>query len=127
MKIYAKPLRTKSNAFLVGEVWEDASNKESYGARRKFLLGEQFDSVMNYVFRDAILNFCKGQHGKYTMDQIMSVIENYPRPVLRVLMNSLSTHDTERAITVMAGEPLDGKDREWQADTKLDDEHKNSV
>lgn len=42
-------------------------------------------------------------------------------------MNSLSTHDTERAITVMAGEPLDGKDREWQADTKLDDEHKNSV
>ncbi len=54
----------------------------------------------------------------------MSVIENYPRPVLRVLMNSLSTHDTERAITVMAGEPLDGKDREWQADTKLDDEHK---
>ena len=39
-------------------------------------------------------------------------------------MNSLSTHDTERAITVMAGEPLDGKDREWQADTKLDDEHK---
>lgn len=112
------------NAFLVGEVWEDASNKESYGARRKFLLGEQFDSVMNYVFRDAILNFCKGQHGKYTMDLIMSVIENYPRPVLRVLMNSLSTHDTERAITVMAGEPLDGKDREWQADTKLDDEHK---
>ena len=79
---------------------------------------------MNYVFRDAILNFCKGQHGKYTMDLIMSVIENYPRPVLRVLMNSLSTHDTERAITVMAGEPLDGKDREWQADTKLDDEHK---
>ena len=112
------------NAFLVGEVWEDASNKESYGARRKFLLGEQFDSVMNYVFRDAIINFCKGQHGKYTMDLIMSVIENYPRPVLRVLMNSLSTHDTERAITVMAGEPLDGKDREWQADTKLDDEHK---
>lgn len=112
------------NAFLVGEVWEDASNKESYGARRKFLLGEQFDSVMNYVFRDAILNFCKGQHGKYTMDLIMSVIENYPRPVLRVLMNSLSTHDTERAITVMAGEPLDGKDREWQADTKLDAEHK---
>ena len=84
------------NAFLVGEVWEDASNKESYGARRKFLLGEQFDSVMNYVFRDAILNFCKGQHGKYTMDLIMSVIENYPRPVLRVLMNSLSTHDTEK-------------------------------
>lgn len=103
-------------AFIVGEVWEDASNKESYGARRKFLLGEQLDSVMNYVFRNAILDFCKGQDAKYTMNSIMSVIENYPRPVLRVLMNSLSTHDTERAITVIAGEPLNGRDRPWQAE-----------
>lgn len=103
-------------AFIVGEVWEDASNKESYGARRKFLLGEQLDSVMNYVFRNAILDFCKGQDAKYTMNSIMSVIENYPRPVLRVLMNSLSTHDTERAITVLAGEPLNGRDRRWQAE-----------
>lgn len=103
-------------AFIVGEVWEDASNKESYGARRKFLLGEQLDSVMNYVFRNAILDFCKGQDAKYTMNSIMSVIENYPRPVLRVLMNSLSTHDTERAITVIAGEPLNGRDRWWQAE-----------
>lgn len=103
-------------AFIVGEVWEDASNKESYGARRKFLLGEQLDSVMNYVFRNAILDFCKGQDAKYTMNSIMSVIENYPRPVLRVLMNSLSTHDTERALTVLAGEPLNGRDRQWQAD-----------
>lgn len=106
-------------AFIVGEVWEDASNKESYGARRKFLLGEQLDSVMNYVFMGAILDFCKGQNAKYTMDAIMSVIENYPRPVLRVLMNSLSTHDTERALTVIAGEPLNGRDRYWQANTKL--------
>lgn len=111
-------------AFIVGEVWEDASNKESYGARRKFLLGEQLDSVMNYVFRNAILDFCRGQDAKYTMESIMSVIENYPRPVLRVLMNSLSTHDTERALTVIAGEPLNGRDREWQANTKLSQEQR---
>ena len=66
-------------------VWEDASNKESYGARRKFLLGEELDSVMKYVFRNAILDFCRGADAKYVMNQIMSVIENYPRPVLRVL------------------------------------------
>lgn len=111
-------------AFIVGEVWEDASNKESYGARRKFLLGEQLDSVMNYVFRNAILDFCRGQDSRYTMAQIMSVIENYPRPVLRVLMNSLSTHDTERALTVIAGEPLNGRDRKWQANTKLSPEQR---
>lgn len=113
-----------SEAFIVGEVWEDASNKESYGARRKFLLGEQLDSVMNYVFRNAILDFCRGQNARYTMDAIMSVIENYPRPVLRVLMNSLSTHDTERALTVIAGEPLNGRDRKWQAETHLSQEQR---
>lgn len=111
-------------AFIVGEVWEDASNKESYGARRKFLLGEQLDSVMNYVFRNAILDFCRGQDARYTMSAIMSVIENYPRPVLRVLMNSLSTHDTERALTVIAGEPLNGRDRKWQAETSLSKEQR---
>ena len=111
-------------AFIVGEVWEDASNKESYGARRKFLLGEQLDSVMNYVFRNAILDFCRGQDARWTMSAIMSVVENYPRPVLRVLMNSLSTHDTERALTVIAGEPLNGRDRSWQAETHLSDEQR---
>ncbi len=111
-------------AIIIGEVWEDASNKESYGARRKFLLGEQLDTVMNYVFRNAVLDFCRGQEARYTMAAIMSVIENYPRPVLRVLMNSLSTHDTERALTVIAGEPLNGRDRAWQANTRLSPEQR---
>ena len=111
-------------AFIVGEVWEDASTKESYGARRKFLLGWQLDSVMNYVFRGAILDYCRGQDARWTMAAIMSVVENYPRPVLRVLMNSLSTHDTERALTVIAGEPLNGRDRAWQANTHLSKEQR---
>lgn len=107
------------DAIVIGEVWEDASNKESYGARRKFLLGDQLDSVMNYVFRNAILDFIRGTDAKYVMDTIMSVVENYPRPVLRVLMNLLSTHDTERAITMLAGESLNGRDRAWQANTRM--------
>lgn len=111
-------------ALIVGEVWEDASNKESYGARRKFLLGDQLDTVMNYVFRNAILDFCRGQDARHAMATIMSVIENYPRPVLRVLMNSLSTHDTERALTVLAGEPLNGRDRAWQAHMRLSPEQR---
>jgi len=104
---------------VIGEVWEDASNKESYGERRRFLLGEQLDSVMNYVFRHAILDFISGMDSKYVMESIMSIIENYPRPVLRILMNLLSTHDTERAITMLAGENLNGRDRNWQAHAKL--------
>jgi glycosidase len=112
------------NAIVIGEVWEDASNKQSYGARRKFLLGEQLDSVMNYVFRNAILDFCRGVDSKYVMDTILNLLENYPKPVIRVLMNLLSTHDTERFITMVAGEPLNGRDRQWQANTHLSDEEK---
>ncbi|MGN0477196.1 MAG: glycoside hydrolase family 13 protein [Ruminococcus sp.] len=110
--------------FVIGEVWEDASNKESYGARRKFLLGNQLDSVMNYVFRNAILDYCKGTDSKYTMDTILSVLENYPKPVIRVLMNLLSTHDTERILTMLAGEPLNGRDRKWQAETRMTPEQR---
>ena len=109
---------------VIGEVWEDASNKESYGARRKFLLGDQLDSVMNYVFRNAILDFCRGTDAKYVMDTILSVLENYPKPVIRVLMNLLSTHDTERILTMIAGEPLNGRDRKWQAEHKLNKEQR---
>lgn len=111
-------------ALVIGEVWEDASNKESYGGRRSFLLGSQLDSVMNYVFRNAILGYLQGADASDTMEIIMSVVENYPAPVLRVLMNLLSTHDTERVLTVIAGEPLNGRGREWQANTKLSEEQR---
>lgn len=104
---------------VIGEVWEDASNKESYGHRRAFLLGDQLDSVMNYPFRAAILDFLRGADGRDMMERIMCVVENYPKPVLNVLMNLLGTHDTERALTVLAGEPLNGRDRNWQANTQL--------
>ena len=44
-------------AVLIGEVWEDASNKESYGVQRQYLSGGKLDSVMNYVLRDLMLDF----------------------------------------------------------------------
>lgn len=52
---------------------------------------------MNYVFRNAIIDFCKGVDAKYVMSNILNVLENYPRPVIRVLMNLLSTHDTRES------------------------------
>ncbi len=111
-------------ALVIGEVWEDASTKQSYGGRRKFLLGNQLDSVMNYPFRAAIIDYIKGAPAEEIMDRIMSLVENYPRPVLNVLMNILGTHDTERILTVLAGEPLNGRDRQWQAEQKLTPEQR---
>ena len=49
------------DALILGEVWEDASNKSAYGVRRRYLLGRQLDTVMNYPFRDAILGFLLGE------------------------------------------------------------------
>ena len=108
-----------SDALILGEVWEDASNKVSYGHRRRYLLGRQLDSVMNYPFRTAVLSFVRDGDGTLFFRRIGDIAEHYPPPVLRLLMNPLSTHDTTRAITALSGEDDTGRDREWQAATVL--------
>ena len=107
------------NALVLGEVWEDASNKTAYGVRRRYLLGGQLDSVMNYPFRDAILGFLCGQHSSLMMERIETIVENYPPQVLRILMNHIGTHDTERALTVLGGEPSGSRGREWQSTQRM--------
>lgn len=103
------------NAFLLGEVWEDASNKISYSVRRRFLRGRQLDSVMNYPFANAIISFLQGGSGLDFAEQVETVLENYPEPALHTLMNHIGTHDTARILTVLGGEPANGRGREWQA------------
>ena len=111
---------------LIGEVWEDATTKEGFGRRRTYLLGSGLDTVMNYPFRNAAVDFVKGADAAEIADRIMSICENYPKPAVDTLMNFLSTHDTERAITAIAGEPANGRDRYWQSgrtipEGKMDD------
>ena len=92
----------KEDSFLIGEVWEDASNKCSYGVRRKYFTDGELDSVMNYPFKNAIINFVKGNDNGYAFREIiMSIAENYPTDVLNSVMNVLSTHDTVRIITAL--------------------------
>lgn len=107
---------------IIGEVWEDASNKESYGVKRRYLLGNQLDSVMNYPFRSAIMNYALGGSPYDFRNGIMTIIENYPKPTIDVLMNSISTHDIERAINVLGGESCEGKDKDWMSNRMLTDE-----
>ncbi|MCI7804085.1 MAG: glycoside hydrolase family 13 protein, partial [Oscillospiraceae bacterium] len=61
---------------IIGEVWEDASNKESYGVKRRYLLGSQLDSVMNYPFRSAIMNYVMGGSAYDFRNSIMTIVEN---------------------------------------------------
>ena len=104
---------------IIGEVWEDASNKESYGVKRRYLLGDQLDSVMNYPFREAIINFVKGGSCHDFINSVMTILENYPQPTVDVLMNFVSTHDIERAINRLGGENCDDKSKDWMAERYL--------
>lgn len=97
--------KASPDALLIGEVWEDASNKISYGKRREFLFGDELDSVMNYVFRDAVLTYLLGCDSRLFTMRIMSLIENYPKEALYTAMNLLSSHDVPRAMTVLSGAP----------------------
>ncbi len=106
------------NALLIGEVWEDASNKISYGARRRFITGKQLDSVMNYPFCNAIIDFVRCGYGKKFIDSILEIIGNYPPCALNTLMNHIGTHDTARILSVLGGAPLD-LDRAAQSQVAL--------
>ena len=114
--------RYGDDKYLLGEVWEDATTKWSYGRRRTYLLGKGLDAVMNYPFKDAALDYVRGADAAGIADRIMSVCENYPAPALHVLMNFVSTHDTVRAVTAIAGESVEGKDRYWQSGRRLSPE-----
>ena len=107
------------DAFLLGEVWEDASNKISYGARRRFLRGRQLDSVMNYVFARAIIDFVRNSGANKLLSAVTEVMENYPAEAIHLLMNHIGTHDTARAITMLGRFDEYIGDREWQSNFRL--------
>ena len=94
--------KLRPDALLLGEVWEDASNKKAYGIRRRYFVDAELDSVMNYPFRTAILKFVRGEDtGEGFRDAVMTIQENYPPQVLHCNMNPLGTHDTPRILTAL--------------------------
>lgn len=111
----------KADALVLGEVWEDASNKVSYSVRRRYLSGRQLDSVMNYPFADAIIHFVRTGDTSSFSETVLTVLENYPKTVVDVLMNHIGSHDTMRIINALAGESLVNKSRSWQSGKKLSD------
>jgi len=107
-------------ALVLGEVWEDASNKIAYSVRRKYFSDSELDSVMNYPFRNAIIDLVKGYITTEQFENIiMTICENYPREVVDCLMNSLSTHDTPRIITNLTNADM-GMPRNQQAEYKFE-------
>ena len=102
LKLKKRIRAIKPDALLIGEVWEDASNKSSYGVRRRYFVDGELDSPMNYPFRTAIINFMrKIDDGHGLQSTVMSLVENYPPQVMACTMNLLGTHDTPRILTAL--------------------------
>ena len=90
-------------AIIIGEVWEDASDKISYSERKKYLQGKELDSVMNYPWKDAIINYLLSEKSEVLLRAIRLIIDHYPKQTVDCLMNILGTHDTPRILTVLGG------------------------
>ena len=108
-------------AVIIGEVWEDASNKIAYDERREYFLGEELDSVMNYPLRNALIDLalCRIDATEFNR-RIMSLKENYPLSAYQSLLNIISSHDVERIVTLLSGAPTRHEvSRDYQASFAL--------
>lgn len=79
----------KPDAMTIAETWFDAS---------KYLLGDTFDSVMNYIFRNTVLDYAAGGKADALYQNIELMREAYPPQAFYAMMNLLSTHDQPRAL-----------------------------
>ncbi|EUJ23832.1 alpha amylase [Listeria grandensis FSL F6-0971] len=87
---------------LIGEVWEDATNKIAYNERRHYLEGGMLQGVMNYPFRQIIIDLLNGDlTAQQAVQKTMAIKENYPAEALAANLNNIGTHDTARIFTML--------------------------
>jgi len=114
---------TKASAIVLGEVWEDGSNKVAYGVRRKHILGGHCDGLMNYPFRSGLIAFLLGGDAAQFRESMETLRENYPPFAFYSSMNFLGTHDTPRILTILGvGSDCGGQSRQWRAEFRMSPE-----
>ncbi|MBQ9480534.1 MAG: glycoside hydrolase family 13 protein [Clostridia bacterium] len=115
------------DAVVIGEVWENVTDKISYGVRREYFCGEELDSAMNYPLKNAIINFLT----TFDSSEIVSVIRRqtdcYPPQSLNCLMNILGTHDTPRIINLLSGRKMPATRGEQAFDEPTEEEYSRGV
>ena len=85
------------DALILAETWSDASR----------LLGpDGFDSAMNYLFRDAAIDFFARSSitAERFRDRLNSLLMRYPEGINLSMYNLLGSHDTARFLTEAGGE-----------------------
>ena len=105
----------KPDAAIIGEVWEDGTTKIAYGVRRRHLLGNHLDGLMNYPFRNALIGYLLGGDASAFRDAMEGLRENYPPFAFHCAMNSLGTHDTLRILTYLG---TGTQRQEWSKDQR---------
>lgn len=116
--------RVDADAMVLGEVWEDASNKISYGKRRRYFRGAELDSVMNYPLKNAIISYLTTSEASNLYMTTRLLYYHYPKFVSDNLMNLLGTHDTERILTELGGAPYRRDSKDVKATAVLSDDQK---
>ncbi len=91
-----------SDAVIIGEIWDDGS---------KYLMGDMYDSVMNYVFRSAVLDFAMGKDSSQSMMTLERLRERYPQEAFYAMMNLVGSHDTSRVLSFLDGVGDDRNDK----------------
>ncbi len=93
---------TKDN-LLVGEVWEDPTNKVSYDQNRNYYINASLKSVMNYPFMENVIGFMKGIKSAYDLNEFFYMqMENYPKEYYMSNLNLIDGHDRVRIITELS-------------------------
>lgn len=102
-------------AYIVGEIWHEA---------QRWLQGDQFDAVMNYLFTAASLNFFAGSHlnfeainhagglkdrvhrmhAKAFADEVDRILHLYREDITFAQLNLLDSHDMPRFLTCASGD-----------------------
>lgn len=104
LRAIRKNLDRYDDMILIGEVWEDASTKVSYGHRRPYVNGDNLYGVMNYPLRRWIIDLLSSQVDLNKVgENLITLVENYPRNFLLDCLNNLGTHDTERMLSILDG------------------------
>ena len=118
----------KPDAVIIGEVWEDASNKIAYDERKRYFRGAQLDSVTDYPIRNAMIDFVKYGNAEFLVETVKTLYRNYPPHKLLCIMNFLGSHDTERITTVLGGIEDMGESNEILAHRKMSEgERENAI
>ena len=100
------------NAAIIGEIWNNATNDNG----TNWFQGNTFDSVMNYQFRNAVIDFFRGNYndGNVTHSQVdasgfnnelMRLYSEYPLQSFYSLMNLVDSHDTMRILSILSNAP----------------------